>query len=525
MLGTPRLLRPLLLASLLLTYSTPTTLASDIANPAIKAKQSAEYSPQTAWDLGYSGRSVTICIMDTGVDNGHPSLAGKWLGGVDMSKPETPLTPRDGTYDADDTHGHGTTCAGIAMGTGAPEGRYQGAAPGARLVDLRIGTVIGYAPGEGPLNIYDASLKGIQWALEHRDHQWPSGGDEYRGIDILSLSWGVDVGGSSDGSDPYSAGVDRLVEAGIIVVHAAGNDGPSNDGFRGMSAASNGICVAATDDRDTIDRSDDAIAEYSSRGPRRDNGDGDPYNELRPDVAAPGTGITQAEFDRVGDGSGNGYGPRGSGTSYATPLVAGVVALMLEANSNLTPTVAREILRATAERRGEPSAPELDPFWSREYGWGVVDAWAAVRMAERTVDVGAIDTGLQCFVTNVTFGGGAARVRGLAWNRYGELEGAEARIDGGRWRRLTPDDGPFGNWSLELRGLPVGSHSIQVRALASGKSSLVQETWFNISGEPAPGPQTAAGAALWVAGIAVAACAIVAYRALASRVQRRRPMG
>ncbi|MGQ9582399.1 MAG: S8 family serine peptidase [Thermoplasmatota archaeon] len=523
--GPTRLLRPLLLASLLLASSAQVTTASDIANPAARAKSSAEYSPQTAWDLGYSGKGVTICIMDTGVDNGHPSLAGKWLGGADMSKPETLLTPRDGTYDADDTHGHGTTCAGIAMGTGAPEGRYQGTAPGARLVDLRIGTVVGYAPGEGPLNLYDASLKGIQWALEHRDQTWPSGGEDYRGINILSLSWGIDVGGSSDGSDPYSAGVDRLVEAGIFVVHAAGNDGPDNIGFSGMSAASNGICVAATDDRDTIDRQDDIIAEYSSRGPRRDNGDNDPYNELRPDVAAPGTGITQAEFDRLGDGSGNGYGPRGSGTSYATPLVAGIVALMLEANGNLTPAVAREILRATAERRGEPSAPELDPFWSREYGWGIVDAWAAVRMAERTVDVGAVDTGLQCFVTNVTVHGSAVRVRGLAWNRYGELDGAEARLDEGRWRPLSPGGGPFGNWSLEIGGLSAGSHSIQVRALADGKSSLVQETRFNFSAEQTPRPAAAAGVAALIGGIAAAASAIVAYRVVSSRARRGGPPG
>ncbi|MEM4729203.1 MAG: S8 family serine peptidase [Thermoplasmata archaeon] len=506
------LLLPLTLISLLMTHAAPLVPASDIANPATKAKQSAEYSPFTAWELGYTGKGVTICIMDTGVDNNHPSLAGKWLGGADMSKPETPLTPRDGTYDADDTHGHGTTCAGIAMGTGAPEGRYQGSAPGARLVDLRIGTVIGYAPGEGPLKLYDASLKGIQWALEHKDHQWPSGGEEYRGIDILSLSWGIDVGGSSDGSDPYSAGVDRLVEAGIIVVHAAGNDGPDNDGFRGMSAASKGICVAATDDKDTIDRSDDVIADYSSRGPRKDNGDGDPFNELRPDVAAPGTDITQAEFDRVGDGSGNGYGPRGSGTSYATPLVAGIVALMLEANPELSPAVAREILRATAERRGEPSAPDLDPFWNREYGWGIVDAYRAVRMAERTRDVERIDTGLQCFVTSVTVEGRVARARGLAWNRYGELERAEARLDGGAWRPLRLGNGPFGNWSLELNGLAEGNHTLEARALFGNKSSLIYETCFTV---PFTGPRgiVSGPGILWVAGAVAASLALlVAFR-------------
>ena len=96
---TLKRLVPVALAILLLAQG---ALASDIANPAVKAKQSAEYSPHAAWELGYTGKGIAICIMDTGVDDSHPSLAGKWLGGVDVSKPQTPLTPRDGTFNADD---------------------------------------------------------------------------------------------------------------------------------------------------------------------------------------------------------------------------------------------------------------------------------------------------------------------------------------------------------------------------------------------------------------------------------------
>jgi len=505
---------------ILLSGPGPMNSASDIATPAAKAKPSAEYSPETAWELGHTGKGVSICIMDTGTDDSHPSLAGKWLGGVDVSKPETPLTPRDGTFNADDTNGHGTTCAGISMGTGAPDKKYQGTAPDARLVELRIGTIFGAAPGEGPspVKLYDATLQGEQWALAHADDKWPSGAGQYQGIDVLSLSWGIDVGGSSDGSDPYSAGLDRLVDAGVIVVVAAGNDGPSNDGFSGLGAASNVITVGATDDQDTIERADDIIASYSSRGPRKDNGDDDPYNELKPDVCAPGTGITQAEYDRVGDGSGNGYGSRGSGTSYATPLVAGAGALMLEANRNLTPAIAKEVLRASAERRGNATEYELDPFWNRDFGWGMVDAYEACRMVERIEDMGSVDVGLQSFVTNVTPAGpGNARAAVLAWNRYGDLDRVELRVDNGSWVRAEPLRTQYG-WESALSGLSAGNHTIYTRSLAGKMTSLVSSFRFNVTA----GAQNLHGIPAEILGWGGGAAALVAGCALTYLYIRRR---
>ncbi len=457
-------------------------LYSDVATPNVKARESELYSPNTAWELGYQGKGVNIAVVDTGVDNNHPSLIGKWLGGVDLSKPKTIFTPRDGTFDADDTNGHGTTCSGIAMGTGAPDKVYMGAAPEARLVDVRIGTLIGYAPGELLQSYYDASLEGIEWVIAHKDDQWPGTGDGNDGIDILSLSWGIDVGGASDGSDPYSRALDRAVEAGVIVSHAAGNSGPSNDGFDGFAAASNGISVAASDDLDTIDRNDDIIAEYSSRGPKDDNGDKNPYNELKPDVTAPGTHIMQAQFDIVGDGTGNGYGNRGSGTSYATPVVAGVVALMLEANPNLTPELTKEILHLTAERRGEPSIPELEPFWNKDFGWGIVDAYKAVKVAASIPNVNVINTNLQCFIIQIediqeNISKDTISINGLAFSKDGqEIEKIELSIDDGSWKSITKfdEDGIYYLWKYELdtTKLNNGNHTINVRAVSGAPYSL-----------------------------------------------------
>ena len=491
-------------------------LFSDIATPTVKAKQSDLFSPETAWDLGYSGSGVSIAVIDTGIDDEHPSLDGKFIGGVDMTKPDNLpfLYPQDGSYNPDDIQGHGSTCSGIATGTGDPENQYQGTAPSARLVDVRIGTKIGYAPGEfwvgavSDPHVKDGTLRGIDWAIEHRDDNW-GGAGEYEGIDIFSISWGVDIGWSSDGSDAYSRLLDEAVQNDVIVVNAAGNDGPDNDGFHGLSASSSSIIVAAADDRNTMEHDDDVVAFYSSRGPRTDDNDEDPYDELIPDVAAPGTNITNLQPDTqrvVGDASDNGYGNRGSGTSYATPTVAGVVALILEANPELEgrPYLVEEILKATAERMKPPSYPELDPFWEGDFGYGQVDAYKAVRVAEELEAPDSIDVNLQAHITKVgnfnsTHNGtvtsqyahfnitGPTEVGGLGWSRIGGFDNTEYRIDDGDWRPI-PDQSneSFNPWTLEISGLGDGSdHRLWVRSVNGDEESL--PSWIDFTYNSAEG--------------------------------------
>jgi serine protease AprX len=473
---------------------------SDIATPNSKAKQSDLYSPETAWEAGYTGAGNVITIMDTGIDNGHPAFSGKWVGGADFTKPDIFLFPRDGSYDADDVQGHGTTCAGIATGTGEPGGEFQGSAPDAKLVDLRIGSILGASPGEGPESTYDAALEATEWAIVHYADAWAGEDEDYHGIDALSLSWGIPYEGSSDGSDLYSQALNRLVDVGVNSVVAAGNDGPDNDGFTGMGAADNVITVGATDDIDTIDRSDDIIASYSSRGPRWDDGDGNPYDELKPDISAPGTGITQAEYDRFGDGSGNGYGSRGSGTSYATPNVVGIVALVLEANPDLNPDLVKEILRFTAERRDNATIPELDPFWNKDFGWGIVDAYKAVKVAEKIEDVTLIDPNLQCFIMNITNTSSRyVTISGISWSKDGEVESVEVRIDGGDWVEVKDmDNGTWSKWTykVDMARYGKGNHTFEARAVSGDMHSLhheetvvVTKTWtlFDAEGSCLPG--------------------------------------
>ncbi len=504
-------------------------LDADVQTPNIKARESDEFSPYTAWELGYSGKGVNIAIMDTGIDNNHPSLRGKWVGGADMSKPESFLAPRDGSYDADDTNGHGTTCSGISAGTGAPEGKYMGAAPDAKLVDLRIGTVIGYAPGEVFQDFYDASLQGAQWALEHKDDAWRGVDEDNHGIDIVSLSWGVDVGYPSPGTDPYSVSLNKLADAGVHVVAAAGNDGPNNNGFHGMGAADNIITVGATNDGNTINRTDDVIASYSSRGPRTDDGDDYSADELKPDVSASGTNIIQCQYSRnpMDDASGNGYGNRGSGTSYACPSVAGVVALMLEANTELDPILTKEILRATAERKGGASEPDIDPFWNRDFGWGIVDAYRAVKMAAELDNVNVLDVELQCFITNFTVKGDVNVVSGVAWSRTG---GTVEKVTLTGWGDTISLDiseessSNFVNWSFEFTSTEEIEASIVAYANIGAMQSLPSGVEVTIVRERTGGAGFGFGSTaiiITVVVIVVAICGIGTYQYRKRRKERR----
>ena len=466
----------------------------DVQTRSTLARPSDNYA-EVAWDLGVQGRNVTVALTDTGVDDEHPSFAGRFVAGVDTTKLEGPdilnplgeglFAPRDGSYNPDDEQGHGTSCFGMCAGTGAPDLEYMGAAPAARLVDVRIGTELGVGPGEEPIapQWYDSALEGLDWDLQNAGTEWADVGPELYGIDIVSLSWGIyPPDGNqqgSDGSDEYSVLINDLVAAGVHVVNAAGNEGPDNDGLWGLAAASDTIVVAASDDHDTVIRDDDTIADYSSRGPRRSNDDGNPYDELIPTVGASGTNISQATADTntQGDASSNGYNDRGSGTSYATPAVAGVVALMLEANPDLEPLVTREILKATATRMGEPSAADLDPYWNREWGWGSVNGRAAVEMAFAMRGASeSIDLNVQLGLDTVSSAPEAALLEGQAWARGGLIERVEWRATSQDWHEATyavPLDelaaGEAFGWSVALdpSTLGLGNHTVQVRAVGT----------------------------------------------------------
>lgn len=526
----------------------------DVQTPTVKARNSTEY-PVGAWDFGVTGKGVNIAMVDTGVDNEHPGLDGKFVAGYDAvcyvhSDPQCILAggrQDDGSFDPDDGNQHGTACMGMASATGieadGSQSDYYGSAPDSGLVDVRIGTDVGAGPFENYLleqEFYESAMNGLQWIIDHRDDAWPGTDEASHGIDIISLSWGITSheNGGSDGTDMHSRILDEAMELGVAVSNAAGNDGEDNDGLSGMSASSLSITVASTDDQNTVNRTDDTIADYSSRGPRKDNGDGNPVNELIPEISAPGTNIIQAEGCVSsggcnnflgGDASQNTYTGRGSGTSYAAPAVSGVVALVWEANENLTPLQIKEVLKHTSEVRGEPSAPEVDPYWNREFGYGMVDALAAVELAFFLRESGQtplIDPTLQShsYGFNQTISESAINITGHAWGQAGSIDRVEYRIDGGEWSEatysVTPGEigalTPF-LWHVLLNPakLPAGEHTIEVHAVAGEMHSLpVFHTVIGTgSGESSMGiPPVAIGIVALVAIAWVASLVLIRYR-------------
>ncbi len=353
--------------------------------PAVKARDSETYD-DVAWDRGLQGQGINIAILDTGVDNEHETFEGRFIAGVDcVGGCGTYTTEEDSGGDPDDRNGHGTHTASTALGTGGEtdedgdgEPDYIGVAPEARLVDVKVMTDLG-AGG----NI----LQGIEWCTDHADEDWGSG---TAGIQIMSMS--VGTGGGSDGSDTLSQAANMAVAAGIVAVAAMGNDGDNE--VPAPAAGDWVIAVGATDDQDTVDRDGDPVASYSNYGPREDDGDDDRWDELKPDVVAPGSGIraaagAPAPFTIATDG----YSTQ-SGTSMSCPHVAGLAALMLQDDPGLEPGAGyNEVLwrmRNFSEQWGAASEPENSSKYNYVAGWGYVDAWAFVNIAQPDGSIAAL---------------------------------------------------------------------------------------------------------------------------------------
>jgi subtilisin family serine protease/phosphodiesterase/alkaline phosphatase D-like protein len=356
----------------MIEYEDEVHTLNDVGARAVKARNSTEYSPNTVWDMGFYGKDISIAIMDSGVDDGpapapppyHLSLDDldddvltlddpKFIAGADFSRAFAII---DGSYNPDDgVLGHGTHVAGTALGTGDTS-EYKGVAPQARLVDVKV--MENWGSG-----VMGEVINGVEWVVEHKD--------EFN-IRVMSMS----IGGNYDssGQDAASQAVNAAVDAGIVAVVAAGNGGSNTIGP--PAAADKALVVGALDDHNTVDRSDDNVWGSSNVGPRNDDGDSDPMDELKPDVLAPGVNIMSAKSDTTAA-----Y-VQMSGTSMATPHVAGVVALMLEANPDLTPQEVKDIIHMTAEMPEEilPST-EHDDVYNYAYGWGFIDAYKAVKMA------------------------------------------------------------------------------------------------------------------------------------------------
>ncbi|MET8566931.1 S8 family serine peptidase [Streptomyces sp. NPDC004783] len=276
---------------------------------AAMAESNAQIGTPDAWQAGLTGKGVTVAVLDSGVDAGHPDLVGRIAAGRSFVAGE----------EVADRYGHGTHVASTVGGSGAASGgKEKGVAPGALLA---VGKVLD-DQGSGRES---EVIAGMEWAAREV------------GADIVSMSLGSTE--PSDGTDPMATAVNTLSrETGALFVVAAGNTGaPSSIGSPGAADAA--LTVGAVD-------SADRAAWFTSAGPRF----GD--NALKPDLSAPGVGILAAR-SRLGAGSGD-YTAM-SGTSMAAPHVAGVAALLAEKHPDWNGARLKDALMSTSKPLDAPA--------------------------------------------------------------------------------------------------------------------------------------------------------------------------
>ncbi|NOY79043.1 MAG: S8 family peptidase [Calditrichaeota bacterium] len=281
------------------------------------------------WEQGEKGEGMTIGICDTGLDVNHPDVKGRVSATKDFSG--------EGDYDG---NGHGTHVATIAMGNGhASDGKYTGAAPEARVVMAKG------LKSDGTGMASDIA-DGIEWLVDE-------------GVDAVSLSLG---GKAQPGvRDILQQTVDAVVDSGIPVFCAAGNEGPAYKTISTPGVSPKVITVGASDDSDHV-------ADFSSRGPT--------YEGLKkPDIVAPGVNIIAGRAKGTALGHViNEYYTELSGTSMATPLAAGCGLLIKQKYPDITP--------AELKARLKEYAVNLHTNDENIEGKGRLDVYAAITQTQ-----------------------------------------------------------------------------------------------------------------------------------------------
>ena len=307
-----------------------------------------------------SGRNVTVAVLDTGINAQHNDLAGKVVQNVRLADAQglalgfVNPAPVENLVNTDLLSGHGTFVSGIIAGSGISSGgKYNGVAPGVNLLGLAAGDVnLSYI------------MAGFDYLLEK--------GSGYNAR-VVNCSFSSNA--AFDYNDPVNIATKMLTDRGVNVVVSAGNTGDGNGTLNPYAVAPWVVSVGATDDKGKL-------ASFSSRGRF-----GDPLHN--PTLVAPGVNIVStrsvvsltgilgltplgAEFQRLSLPEIPFY-TTASGTSFSAPQVAGAIAMMLEANPNLTPTQVKEILQSTAT--------PLSRYYRHETGAGMLNTHAAVLQA------------------------------------------------------------------------------------------------------------------------------------------------
>ncbi|MEV5974658.1 S8 family serine peptidase [Streptomyces sp. NPDC051921] len=287
-------------------------------------RSTAQVHAPEAWAAGFDGTGTKVAVLDTGADAEHPDLKGRIVAARNFTDSDS----------ADDRQGHGTHTISTVGGSGAASGgKKKGVAPGAALLN---GKVLNDS-GSGATSWI---IAGMEWAVA-------------QGADVVSMSLGNPS--ETDCTDPMSIAAEQLAQnKGTLFVIAAGNSGPAGNTVSSPGCAPSVLTVGATD-------RDDSTAYFSSRGPAADAA-----HTLKPEIAAPGVGISAA----AAGGRGVYAYQSMSGTSMAAPHVAGAAAVVKQRHPDWT---AQQIKAALVS-----SADSGVPGDAREVGGGRLDVKAAI---------------------------------------------------------------------------------------------------------------------------------------------------
>jgi serine protease AprX len=421
-------------------------------------------------EYGYTGHGVGIALVDSGIAV-HDDLAGSTAGSQRVDAFVDFVNGRSVPYD---DMGHGTHVAGIAAGNGYDSGGARaGIAPNARLAALKVLD----EKGNGRISQVIAAL---DYVSAHRTGL---------NLRIVNISVGAAVLESYE-SDLLAQATRRLVEQGVVIVAAAGNQGRNAAGASqsgGITAPGNApwvLTVGASSHLGTVDRGDDVVAGFSSRGPTAID------RTAKPDLVAPGVGIESLSVQNsrlatthssyLLDGTVPTPFPPYlslSGTSMAAPVVTGTVALMLEANPALTPNAVKAILQYTAE--AHPGDDALSQ------GAGFLNARGAVELARAFADPAVQTPSAEAsWSAHIIWGnhrvaGGWLMAGTNAWApslRWGADPGAYAAIVWGRTYTGTAW-AASGMWTTNS-----GSTNV-VWGSACGGADCTSGTWSNCDGD------------------------------------------
>ena len=314
---------------------------------------------QAAWSRGVTGKDVTVAVIDTGIAP-VPGLDkdDKVLDGPDLS-----FEGQSAATAYIDGFGHGTHMAGIIAGEDRDfdpkkpsPAQFAGVAPDAQLLNMKV------AAADGGADVSQV-IAALDWVVQHRR-------DQGMHVRVVNLAYGT-ASVQPWQVDPLAHAVENAWDNGIVVVAAAGNDGLAAGRLLMPATDPHVIAVGAVDHMGSDTPLDDRVADFTSGGSA----------ERRPDVLAPGKSVVSLRVPGsyaddehpeglvAGDASGSLF--RGSGTSQATAVVSGEVALLLQARPSLTPDQVKALLMATARPLARHPQPAM--------GAGVTDVEAALR--------------------------------------------------------------------------------------------------------------------------------------------------